>query len=143
MPSGRHSDKHMIQGSSETLQTSNTWREVLATAITDPAELLQTLGLPGTLLPAAEKAAKLFGLKVTSPYLARIRHADPDDPLLRQILPISDELIERQGFSSDPVGDLAAMASPGLLHKYHGAALLLATAAFGLSCRYCFRRSRR
>lgn len=141
MSSGRHSDKHMIQGSSATLQTSNTWREILATAITDPAELLQTLGLPEALLPAAEKAAKSFGLKVTSPYLARIRHADPDDPLLRQILPISDELIEKQGFTSDPVGDLAAMDSPGLLHKYHGRALLLATAACGIHCRYCFRRA--
>ena len=141
MPSGRHSDKHMIQGSSATLQTSSTWREVLATAITDPAELLQSLDLPMELLPAARQAAKMFGLKVTAPYLSRIRHADIDDPLLRQVLPISDELIEKQGFTPDPVGDLAAMESPGLLHKYHGRALLLTTAACGIHCRYCFRRA--
>lgn len=141
MLSGRHSDEHMIQGSSVTLQTSSTWREVLASAITDPGELLHYLGLPEELLPAAKQAAKMFGLKVTTPYLARIRHADPNDPLLRQVLPISDELIEIQGFTSDPVGDLAAMKSPGLLHKYQGRALLLATAACGIHCRYCFRRA--
>jgi EF-P beta-lysylation protein EpmB len=131
----------MIQGSKATLQITAGWREVLASAITDPAELLQRLDLPMTLLPAAEQAAKHFGLKVTAPYLARIRPADPADPLLRQVLPISAELDEKQGFSSDPVGDLAAMQSPGLLHKYHGRALLLATPACGIHCRYCFRRT--
>ena len=131
----------MIQGSKATLQITAGWREVLASAITDPAELLQRLDLPMTLLPAAEQAAKHFGLKVTAPYLARIRTADPADPLLRQVLPISAELDEKQGFSSDPVGDLAAMQSPGLLHKYHGRALLLATPACGIHCRYCFRRA--
>lgn len=113
----------------------------MATAITDPAVLLQTLGLPETLLPAAERAAKSFGLKVTAPYLARIRHNDPADPLLRQVLPVFDELIEKEGFSADPVGDLMAMTSPGLLHKYHGRALLLVTAACAIHCRYCFRRA--
>jgi EF-P beta-lysylation protein EpmB len=33
------------------------------------------------------------------------------------------------------------MHSPGLLHKYRGRALLLATAACGIHCRYCFRRA--
>jgi EF-P beta-lysylation protein EpmB len=40
----------------------------------------------------------------------------------------------------DPVGDLAAMASPGVLHKYAGRVLLTATGACGVHCRYCFRR---
>jgi EF-P beta-lysylation protein EpmB len=45
------------------------------------------------------------------------------------------------GFVSDPVGDLAARRSPGLLHKYHGRALLVVTSACAIHCRYCFRRS--
>lgn len=123
------------------MQTSCHWRQVLATAITDPTELWQRLGLPAELLPAARQAAELFGLRVTQPYLARIRHGDPTDPLLRQVLPVSSELIDKEGFTANPVGDLEAMPIPGLLHKYAGRALLLATAACGIHCRYCFRRA--
>jgi EF-P beta-lysylation protein EpmB len=32
------------------------------------------------------------------------------------------------------------MARPGVLHKYHGRALVIATGACGIHCRYCFRR---
>jgi EF-P beta-lysylation protein EpmB len=41
---------------------------------------------------------------------------------------------------TDPVGDLAARAAPGLLHKYRGRALLAMTGACAVHCRYCFRR---
>ncbi len=44
------------------------------------------------------------------------------------------------GFAPDPVGDLAAQLTPGLLHKYHGRALLVTTGACAVHCRYCFRR---
>ena len=44
------------------------------------------------------------------------------------------------GFGADPVGDLAAMAAPGVLHKYQGRVLLTATGACAVHCRYCFRR---
>jgi len=129
----------MIQGTPTVLQL-NPWQQQLAQAITDPAELLKHLALPPSLLPAARQAADLFGLKVPLPYLARIQKGRPDDPLLRQILPIGDELLAVSGFTSDPVGDNDSMQTPGLLHKYHGRALILATAACGIHCRYCFRR---
>lgn len=60
--------------------------------------------------------------------------------MLRQILPLDAELIEDQHFKLDPVGDLAAMEAPGLLHKYHGRVLIITTAACAVHCRYCFRR---
>jgi len=41
---------------------------------------------------------------------------------------------------ADPVGDLPSATAPGLLHKYQGRALLVATGACGVHCRYCFRR---
>jgi len=129
----------MIQGTPPILQL-NPWQQCLAQSVTDPAVLLQRLDLPKSLLPAARQAAKLFGLKVPLPYLARIQKAKLNDPLLRQVLPLGDELIQVDGFSHDPVGDHASMQSPGLLHKYHGRALILATGACGIHCRYCFRR---
>lgn len=115
----------------------------MAAALTDPAELLATLGLP---LPAPAELARLreaaarFGLRVPRGFVARMRPGDPDDPLLRQVLPRAEELDEVPGYVSDPVGDLAVRAAPGVLHKYEGRALLVATGACAVHCRYCFRR---
>jgi EF-P beta-lysylation protein EpmB len=69
-----------------------------------------------------------------------MRRGDPRDPLLLQVLPDGKELRAVPGFGDDPVGDRAAAAVPGVLHKYHGRALLLTTGACAIACRYCFRR---
>ena len=117
-----------------------TWQQLLADAITDPAELCAVLGLDPALILPALQAAKGFALRVPRGYVARIRHGDPTDPLLLQVLPLASELEEAHGFVSDPVGDMDRRAAPGLLHKYHGRALLVATGACAVHCRYCFRR---
>jgi EF-P beta-lysylation protein EpmB len=116
------------------------WQQALARAITDPAELVAMLRLDPALLPAAQAAAKQFPLRVPRGFVARMKVGDPNDPLLKQVLPLGIELEPTQGFSSDPVGDLASRIAPGVLHKYHGRALLIATGACGIHCRYCFRR---
>ncbi len=40
----------------------------------------------------------------------------------------------------DPVGELDARQAGGLVHKYAGRALLVATSSCDIHCRYCFRR---
>jgi EF-P beta-lysylation protein EpmB len=116
------------------------WQRLLAEAIDDPAELLRVLDLPDRLLPAARRAAALFPLRVPAPYLQRIRPGDAADPLLRQVLPLDLECETRPGYSADPLAESAAQPVPGLLKKYHGRALLIATGACAIHCRYCFRR---
>jgi len=116
------------------------WKNALANAVREPGELLALLGLSGELLPAARVAAKTFPLRVPRSYLARMEKGNPNDPLLRQVLPLSAELEAVPGFSADPVGDRLASASPGVLHKYHGRILLTTTGACAIHCRYCFRR---
>lgn len=121
-------------------QTPPAWQTVQRDAITDPAELIRLLDLPETLLPAAQRAAALFGLRVPRGYAARMRRGDPADPLLRQILPLDAECRDVPGFTTDAVGDHASLAGDGVLHKYDGRALLIATGACAVHCRYCFRR---
>ncbi|KPK39673.1 MAG: EF-P beta-lysylation protein EpmB [Gammaproteobacteria bacterium SG8_47] len=116
------------------------WQRELAEAITDPAELLERLRLPATLLPAARAAAAQFPLRAPRGFVARIEPGKPNDPLLRQILPLGIELDDQPGYGPDPVGDIAAMPHPGLLHKYQGRVLLTLTGACAVHCRYCFRR---
>lgn len=116
------------------------WQNELAQAITDPAALLETLSLDTALLAPALAAAAGFRMRVPWSYVRRMRRGDPRDPLLRQVLPLGDELVETFGYSADPLGEHAANRVPGLLHKYHGRALLITTGACAVHCRYCFRR---
>jgi EF-P beta-lysylation protein EpmB len=120
--------------------TGRRWQRELADAITDPAELLALAGLGPEWLAPARAAAARFPLRVPRAYAARIRAGDPADPLLRQVLPLGLELEDTAGYVADPVGDLASVASDGVLRKYAGRALLVTTGACGVHCRYCFRR---
>ena len=129
----------MIPNTSEIRQVP-AWQSQLARAITDPAELLAALGLGEEWLPAARAAAQLFPLRVPREFVARMRRGDPHDPLLRQVLPLAEEFLAGEGYTTDPVGDLAAMTVPGVLHKYQGRVLLTVTGACAVHCRYCFRR---
>lgn len=119
---------------------SSHWQTALASAFRDPAELLQYLQLPESLLDGATAANHSFALRAPLGYCQRIEKGNLNDPLLQQILPVASELIDSKQFSHDPVGDLAAIEVPGLLHKYHGRALIITTAACAVHCRYCFRR---
>jgi EF-P beta-lysylation protein EpmB len=116
------------------------WRQELKAAVRDPAELCRLLDLPTSLVEPARRAAEQFGLFVPRGYLQRMRRGDPHDPLLRQVLPLGEELQPAEGFTADPVEDAAAQRAPGLLHKYPGRVLLIVTGACAVHCRYCFRR---
>ncbi|MCG5500424.1 EF-P beta-lysylation protein EpmB [Ectothiorhodospira lacustris] len=116
------------------------WQRALAQAVTDPEELLKRLGLDPALLPAAREASKQFRVRVPLGYLGRMTPGDPNDPLLRQVLPLGEECLEVPDFHCDPVGDLESMPIPGLLHKYHGRVLLVTSGTCAIHCRYCFRR---
>ncbi len=113
---------------------------MIAHAFTCPEMLIDYLELDRSLLPAARAAASRFELRVPRAYVDCMEKGNPQDPLLLQVLPLGAELELRPGFSIDPVGDLAATAATGLLHKYHGRALLIVTGACAINCRYCFRR---
>jgi len=120
--------------------TASTWRSDLGAAFRDVGDLTRELGLPERVERSAGAAETLFPLFVTRSFAARMRPGDPDDPLLRQVLPIDVEAREAPGFVTDPVGDLASERSPGVLHKYEGRVLVIAAPACAVHCRYCFRR---
>lgn len=116
------------------------WLAELADSYTRPADLLAFLELETADTTQDPNAALSFPFRVTRSYAARMAKREPNDPLLRQVLPLREELAEYPGFSTDPVGDVRALAGPGVLHKYQGRVLLLTTGACAIHCRYCFRR---
>jgi EF-P beta-lysylation protein EpmB len=99
------------------------------------------LALGPAWLGLAQSAIAGFPLFAPREFIARMETGNPHDPLLKQVLPLGDELFIQKGFTTNPVGDLEAQAAPGMLHKYHGRALLITTGACAVHCRYCFRRS--
>ena len=119
---------------------SLTWQEQLATSIRDPKLLLKFLELDSSLLDGALKAHQDFPLRVPIAYLQRINKGDINDPLLLQILPLKNELIDAPGYTADPLGEQSANPIPGLIHKYHGRVLLIISPNCAINCRYCFRR---
>ncbi len=118
----------------------SSWQTELAESFTRVSDLLSFLELDPAALPPTAAAAELFPFRVTRAYAQRIEKRHIDDPLLRQVLPLPAECLDAEGFSADPVGDLAALTQPGLLHKYQGRVLLITTGACAIHCRYCFRR---
>ena len=89
------------------------------------------------------KSEQDFPVFVPLEFLRRIQPGDANDPLLRQVLSTVDETIAADGFTNDPVGEIAAAGetlATGVLRKYQGRALLVAHQACGIHCRYCFRR---
>ncbi|HVS14060.1 MAG TPA: EF-P beta-lysylation protein EpmB [Thermoanaerobaculia bacterium] len=117
---------------------TGSWRAALRAAIRDPGELARRLGLEPSSLQL--DGAPAFPLLVPLGLIARMRRGDPRDPLLLQVLPALAERCETPGFVADPLAEAGATLAPGLLHKYRGRALLVATGACAVHCRYCFRR---
>ncbi len=120
---------------------TTSWQTQLQQAFTEFQTLCDFLQISIADLNLSNDAAKHFPLRVPLAFASRIEKGNLHDPLLRQVLPISDELKSYEGFSNDPVGDLNAVKQTGLLHKYHGRVLLINTGACAIHCRYCFRRN--
>lgn len=121
-------------------QIPTRWQQLWREAVRDPRELLTLLGLDDAVTDMSDAAAAQFALRVPRGFVARMRHGDPYDPLLRQVLPLDAELRAAPGFTLDAVGDAAAKAGAGVICKYRGRALLVATGSCAINCRYCFRR---
>lgn len=119
---------------------SEGWQRELAEAWRSPAALLDRLGLSGHPIARQVTDSPGFPLRVPDYFVGLMRHGDPADPLLAQVLSLAVEAVPAAGFTADPVGDGAASRAPGLLHKYRGRALLITTGACAVHCRYCFRR---
>lgn len=124
----------------DTRLKSSVWQQELAKAIRSPEELLNRVGLTPDQISGGITFDKGFSLRVPRGFADRIKPGNPNDPLLLQVLSRQIEHENQDGFLLDPVGDGPSVVQPGLLHKYHGRVLLIATGACPIHCRYCFRR---
>ncbi|MDH5425204.1 MAG: EF-P beta-lysylation protein EpmB [Gammaproteobacteria bacterium] len=118
---------------------SISWQQQLSNNIKSVDELIEKTANHNLQDLFSEAAHQQFKIKIPLNFISRDGCADTD-PLLKQVLPHADETILTAGYLTDPVGDIAAMSTPGLIHKYKNRALFIVTGACAIHCRYCFRR---
>ncbi|MDR2731797.1 MAG: hypothetical protein LBB36_01095 [Fibromonadaceae bacterium] len=82
----------------------------------------------------------LFSRKISAHYSAKFT-AGKNCPLKKQVLPSAKENARVRGFVCDPVGDGEAEIESGILKKYKGRLLVLASSKCAIHCRFCFRRN--
>jgi EF-P beta-lysylation protein EpmB len=82
-----------------------------------------------------------FVLNLPQRLAAKIAKNTLDDPILRQFVPLEEELKTTPGFVLHPVQDQQFQKTKKLLHKYQGRALLVSTKACAMHCRFCFRQN--
>lgn len=116
------------------------WQSQARAARLSTADLLAHVGLAAADFPAGVVANPDFPLSVPPHYLALIRRGDPADPLLLQVLARGEEALPQPGRLTDPLEEADFRAAPGTLRKYRSRALLIASGACAIHCRYCFRR---
>ncbi|WP_353216605.1 EF-P beta-lysylation protein EpmB [Sandarakinorhabdus sp.] len=116
------------------------WQAQARAARISTADLLAHLQLTPGDFAAGVIADPDFPVLVPPHFLAQIRARDPADPLLAQVLARGEEAWPQPGRLTDPLEEADYRAAPGLLRKYRSRALLIASGACAVHCRYCFRR---
>ncbi len=116
------------------------WRQVQKENFTKIEELASFLELDAERQAALLKSPR-FVLNLPRRLAAKIAKNTLDDPILRQFVPLAEEAVITPGFVPDPVYDLSFRKTSNVLHKYSSRALLLATSACAMHCRYCFRQN--
>jgi EF-P beta-lysylation protein EpmB len=113
------------------------WRQIQRQNFTSLIPLLAFLQLPADAFVQKPR----FPLNVPRRLAEKIEKGNLYDPILRQFLPLAEEMIEAPRFTSQPVEDETFRKSPKVLQKYRRRALFLATGACAMHCRYCFRQN--
>ncbi|MCH9756942.1 MAG: EF-P beta-lysylation protein EpmB [Gammaproteobacteria bacterium] len=118
--------------------TNKPWQVALSEGFASSAALLEFLGLP--VKEASAGAEQIFKTRVPRGFAENMERGNLNDPLLRQVLAVQDELALTPDFVEDPLNEAAYNPVSGLIHKYHGRVLLTVTGVCAINCRYCFRR---
>ncbi|KGQ24091.1 EF-P beta-lysylation protein EpmB [Gallibacterium anatis] len=115
------------------------WTKYLATAVSDPIQLVKLLNLPLEPYQQHLAARRLFAMRVPMPFINKMEKGNANDPLFLQVMTDAAEFLQTPGFVKDPLQE-QDNAIPNLLHKYHNRVLLMVKGGCAVNCRYCFRR---
>jgi lysine 2,3-aminomutase len=89
---------------------------------------------------ALQQVAARYAVSVTPAMAALMKPGDAADPIARQFIPDTAELVTLPQELADPIGDAAHSPVEGVVHRYPDRALLKLVHACPVYCRFCFRR---
>lgn len=119
---------------------TSVWRQIQKNNFTRIEPLLDFLEMSESNRKAILSRPR-FALNLPQRLAHKIEKNCLDDPILRQFVPLQDELTVTPGFVADPVQDKTFKKTKKILHKYKSRALLVTTSACAMHCRYCFRQN--
>jgi lysine 2,3-aminomutase len=112
----------------------------MAATLRTPADLVAHGFASAADLSDLEKVAARYAVAVTADMAALIDADDPNDPIARQFIPSTGELVSREGESADPIGDHVHSPVAGIVHRYPDRVLFKLVHVCAVYCRFCFRR---
>ncbi|WP_150137164.1 EF-P beta-lysylation protein EpmB [Candidatus Enterovibrio altilux] len=123
----------------DTSSVEQNWLKELGNSVSDPRMLLQQLDIEPSQWTSGFSSQVLFAQRVPQSFIDRMEKGNPNDPLLRQVLPVVNEFENTKNFSTDPLEEQSNSLA-GLLHKYKNRVLIIVKGGCAINCRYCFRR---
>ncbi len=118
----------------------NDWRWQFRNRITTVDELQRLLPFAKEEWFIKRQILRDFRMGITPYYLSLIDPRDPNDPILRQVVPITDEYVYRAVGDEDPLGEEQFSPVPGITHRYPDRVLFVISNSCAIYCRYCTRK---
>src|SRR5512136_1106830 len=116
----------------------NNWRWQLSNRINTAEEFDKVIPLTESERRALSSPG-LFRVDITPYFISLINPDDPDDPIRRQIIPTSAEMVPFTAMMEDSLAEDRHSPVPGLVHRYPDRVLMLVTTQCASYCRYCTR----
>lgn len=116
------------------------WKWQFRNRVTTLEELARHLRIPASEWELREQVLRDFRMGITPYYLSLIDADDPDDPILRQVVPLADEYHFRAVGEEDPLGEEAFSPVRGITHRYPDRVLMVLSNSCAIYCRYCTRK---
>jgi lysine 2,3-aminomutase len=116
------------------------WRWQFKHRVTTLEELERRLDLPARERKMREQVLSDFRMGITPYYLSLIDADDPEDPILKQVVPLADEYYFRAVGDEDPLGEEKFSPVPGITHRYPDRVLMVISNNCAVYCRYCTRK---
>jgi lysine 2,3-aminomutase len=121
-------------------QDWNDWRWQLRHRVTTVDELAALLPMSLAERLARGETVRDFRMGITPYCVSLIDPNDPNDPILRQMVPTTDEYLYRAVGDEDPLCEEHSSPMPGITHRYPDRVLFVVSNVCAAYCRYCTRK---
>ncbi|MCB1176130.1 MAG: KamA family radical SAM protein [Leptospiraceae bacterium] len=133
-------NEHLLKFKEENSNSWTNWKWQIQNRIKTLEELQKFLPVTEEEKENFHKAGEFFQFAVTPYYLSLVDENNYNDPIRKQIIPSSTELIRTNFEIEDPLGEESNMPVKGLTHRYPDRVLWYLSHQCAVYCRFCTRK---